>query len=175
MTIFLIFLAGVLDRIRGTEFDILQNRLFDKLTYGWVIAGLLGHIGDVLTLPIAALFALGISIALSEPISAGLEGRAPDQNKLEWYMVGPLAHSAWLSLLLRGALTGVLLLLILPWLPQAWYVAVAYTVAFPLAVLVARILPERVIDTLFSKDRWACQEYCRGWIGAALIVLGTSA
>ncbi len=168
VTILLIFLSGVLDRIRGSGYNILQSRIVNKLTYGWVIAGLLGHIGDVLTFPIASLFAVGISIGLSEPIGAGLDGRTPDAAHIEWYMVGPFAHDAWLSLLLRGAMTGVPLLLTLPWLPQAWCVAVAYTVAFPLAVLIARYVPSFTMPVPFP-ERWACQEYFRGWIAAVTI------
>jgi hypothetical protein len=168
MTLFLIFLSGVLDRIRGSGYNIMDQRIVNKLTYGWVIAGLLGHIGDALTFPIAALFSVGISIALSEPIGAALDGRAPNQNKLEWYMVGPFARYAWPALILRGAMTGAPLLMLWHWLPSVWIIIPAYAAAFPMAVLTARYMPAFMIPAVFP-ERWACQEYMRGWIGAIAI------
>ena len=156
MTLFLIFLAGVLDRIRGTEFHILGFRAIDKLVYGWIIGLLMGVTGWPLV-PFAALFAIGVSIGFGEPIGMALEGKPLDPSNREWWQI---VDNAWLALAFRGALTGLPLTLLIWWIPAVWIIATAFSVAFPLAVLIAKYLPF---------DKWETQEYMRGWIGAGLI------
>lgn len=72
MTILLIILAGLADRLRGDAFH-LGHRVIDKLIYGWIIAALFLHPFDYLTPAIAIAFALGSSPGWGGSIQAFLD------------------------------------------------------------------------------------------------------
>lgn len=161
MTLLLIFLSGLLDRVRGDHFNFFSDwsRGPDMFAYGWVIAALMGHPMDWFTLPIIAALMLGMSPGWGEPVGAGLFGREMAQSNLEWWQVGPLKNSVPLALIARGAMWGAPCLLLLPWLPNAWTPLLAYSIAFPVSIYLMR-------DTPVS---WEWAERVRGWMAAVII------
>lgn len=165
MTALLIFLAGLLDRVRGDHFNFFGNwsRGPDMAAYAWVIAALMGHPQDWFTIAIIAALMLGMAPGWGEPMGATLFRRPIHQANLEWWQVGPLKRNHFLALTARGALWGVPALALLPWLPSAWMPLVAYAIAFPASIYLMRTLP---IDA-----KWEWAERTRGWM-AALIIAG---
>jgi hypothetical protein len=142
ITIFLIFMAGLADRLRGDAFDI-GNRSVDKLIYGWVIAAILAHPLDALTAPIAFMFAIGCGPGWWNPA------------RPKWWQ----PKNEWLGHITRGVIWG------LPLAPLAYFdvnvlaVIPAYAIAVPIGFLINR------------KADWEKMEFCRGWIAASIIAL----
>lgn len=153
-----VLLCGFLDRIRGDQFDLF-GKLVEKLTYGWLIATLLGYPAEVFTIYISIAFTVGISPGWGGPIGDALNKRhsEADRTVFEKYEASILRKNVYVSLAARGILTGILLI------PLSIYtVSLAFMVAFPLAVFIASKLPQ---------NKWEYQEYFRGWIAGVLIYL----
>ena len=162
MTLLLIFLSGLMDRVRGDHFNFFRDwsRGPDMAAYGWVIAALMGHPQDWFTLPIIAALMLGMASGWGEPMGAGLFRRKMFQDRLEWWQIGPLKDNVFLALTARGVMWGLPCLLLLPWLPNAWLPLAAYTVAFPASIYLVRLLSP---IAAWASDRIS------GWLAAPVV------
>jgi len=154
-----VWLMGLMDRARGDGFNLI-NRTVEKLTYGWIVAALVGYPLHWLTPLIVGTFAVGASFGWGSVIAPAL---GHPSNTYERWQIGPLKKNVWLAAVARGVLWG------LPTLPLTYFdqriasITVAYTIAFPLALVLTKVLPDKL-------DLWAAQEYLRGWL-AGLIIL----
>lgn len=159
------FLAAILDYLRGKD----KHRAVYKFFYGLVVCLVAGVTGWVL-IPGAILFGLGISIGWGKPLGDGLRGQSiPTKEHYERWQIGPLRKSVHLALAARGILTGLPLILITYFHHWVWLkVALAFAVAFPLAVYLAYQI------AVFRRKHvgdWNHQEILRGFIAVSLLGL----
>lgn len=180
MTLLLIWLCGVVDRVRGDDYDLaFNNRITDKLTYGWLISALLGHPFDWLTIGIVAGFLPGISIGWGCAIGSAVRGITPEQDQAAainprpypWWMVGWQRQHAYLALFVRGFITGLPLLPLVYWDWRVIAVALVYMLTFPLAIALAVGVAKIVKRRADYSWIWGQQELIRGWLSGCLIAL----
>jgi hypothetical protein len=157
-SLLIVLFMGAADRVRGDAYHLLFSRFSDKFAYGWLVAALMGHPWDIYTAPTIAAMAIGSSFGWGGAIGSGLYGLPLLDQRPAWWQVGPLRHNTWLALTVRGALWGACFLPIAWFDPRFLAPAIGFTVAFPLAVLLAR----------GSGEPWENQELLRGWIAGAL-------
>lgn len=172
MEILIIWLMGVVDRIRGDDYDLaFDSRITDKVTYGFLVAALTGHVQygapyyDFLTPFIIIAFFFGISFGWGNAIGSAIRGIKPkdDPGKKPWWTI---KNSAYLSLMIRGLLTGATLAPLFYFEWRLVFVSLAYMIAFPLAVLIAKLVTR---DKEKYHVIWERQEMYRGWIAGTLI------
>lgn len=158
MDFLLIFLSGVLDRIRGDKFHLFGNRIFDKIAYGWVISALIGHPFDFFTLGFIALFGVGMSPGWGGPMGCFLNDRKMVGDG-EWWQKGILATNVHLALWFRGLMWGACILPLMYYEYKVVYVALSIIFAFPLSLYLCK--------QLFPFDpykAWKMAEAVRGWM-----------
>lgn len=157
MSALLIFLCGVIDRIRGDQFHLLNRRIFDKAAYGWVVAALLGHPFDVFTVWFVLLFGLGMSFGWGGPMGCYLNDRKMEGDGERW-QVGFLKNNVHAALWFRGLLWGICVLPLAYFDTVVYNVSLAITLAFPLSLYIVKPLFEN------KYDAWKAGEYARGWL-----------
>lgn len=162
----LIFLAGLCDRLRGAGFDF-GLRIIDQLTYGWVIAAVLGHSFDPLTPAIAAAFALGSAPGWGDTSSAIMQRRDLDPIELNRWQVGFLAKNKWASAAARGAIWGLPVALLGFFEPRLIVAVLVMPVAYIGAAWLAGFLPGKSANA-WTGSPWAWMESMRGWMAAGL-------
>lgn len=164
MSMFLIFLLAVADRMRGDAIRIWyfesNHRIPAYLFLGWAFAALSGHVSDWLTIPIILAMTTGASPGLSQPMGALLNG-GTDSGTPEWWQVGILKTHALLACTVRGAMWGSPLALLGVFDPKLIWALPAYAVAFPGSILISR---------RYFKGDWEKAEFLRGGLAAALFV-----
>lgn len=165
----LIFLAGLCDRLRGAGFDF-GLRIIDQLTYGWVIAAVLGYPFDPLTPAIAAAFALGSAPGWGDTSAAILHRRELKLEELNRWQIGILAKNKWISATARGMIWGLPVAL-LGWFDQRLIAAVVVMpTAYIGAAWLAGFLPAKH-ENASTGSPWAWMESMRGWIAGILFAL----
>ena len=115
---------------------------------------------------VAAMIA-GMSPGWGAPMGAALGGRSSmPQDDLEWWQVGVLARSVPLALVARGAIWGAPVAALAPIVgdPVLLWFLPAYAVAMPASIYVVRGLEVR--------DTWAAAEWVRGYMAAAIVLVG---
>ena len=165
----LIFLAGLCDRLRGAGFDF-GTRLTDQITYGWVIAAVLGHPFDPLTPAIAATFALGSAPGWGDTSSAIMQRRDLDPLELNRWQVGILAKNKWLSATARGVIWGLPVSLLGWFDPRLIAAVVVMPAAYIGAAWLAGFFPAKA-ENARTGSPWAWMESMRGWMAASLFAL----
>lgn len=157
----LILCAGFMDRIRGDSFHLF-SRTIEKLTYGWIIAAIAGYSFSLLTIPIAILFAVGMSPGWGKPLGAALDGKPMTDiyGKWETWQYGFTRKNAWVALTVRGVITGIPLFLTGLY-AISFAIMIAFAIAFPVSAFIAR--------SITKDDPWSLGEYFRGWIAASII------
>lgn len=157
MDALLIFLSGLLDRVRGDRFHFLGLRAVDKLAYGWVVAAILGHPLDVVTLAFVLAFGIGMSFGWGCPMGAFLGDKKMQPHDLEWWQVGILKTNVDAAVWARGLLWAAPILPVAHFLDESVLcAAIASAIAFPLALYIVRPLK--------LKEAWEVSEYVRGWL-----------
>lgn len=165
MDFILVFLAGLLDRVRGDKWHIFNVRVFDKIAYSWVIAALCGF-GFELNWFLAAfiaLYATGMSFGWGTVLGSFIGNTPMQKHDLEWWQVGQMKTNTELALAGRGVLWA------LPVLPLALFddrvipAMLAIIIAFPMSLNLSVIV--------FNKedDVWAKNELVRGWMNGVLV------
>lgn len=156
-------LAGWVDRIRGGWQPLSRvPSIVGTLAYGWILAHLLGHGWDVLTLPFLVLFRIGESFGWGTPLANAL---GEQRTTFESWQVGPLRKNPWLSLVVRGAMWGgpVALLGVID--PAIYVMLPAFVIAMPLApALIVRYNRGRP-----SGHLWGAMEVTRGVIASGIV------
>ena len=171
MTALLIVLSGYMDRIRGDGFGVSKG--FDLALYGWVIAALLGHAGDIYTLPFVLAFAAGGSPGW--PLHYVYNEDKPVD---EWWAVGPLVDNVLLAVFARGAIWALPMALMYPLGQEFGWAAVSMFVAFPLSQIAVRRMMslnnDRINDAVdkYADGWWGAMEWIRGLMLGGLIALG---
>ena len=169
----LIALAGYLDRMRGSDYDVLPEIVWKgkeignsewKILYGWVVAALFGHAFSWLTIPIIILFAIGEAWGWGEPIGAALTGKPMNPDKLEWWQKGALKSDPWAALGVRGLMWGAPVALLSFWEPLLMSLPFIFMITMPLGVLAAKHIPKSTIS-----EKWTYQEIIRGLLTGLLI------
>lgn len=159
-------LSGFLDRIRGDAWHLFGHRIVDKLALGYCMSVVAGFPADALITPlIVVTMMIGMSWGWGEPMGAAITNRPMIKEKLEWWQVGPLATNTWLALTARGVLWGAPVAAIGVLAPSLVWFLPAYTVAFPLSIVVAKRIDQNTA--------WEKAEYIRGWMAASLVFLAT--
>lgn len=169
MELLLIYFAGLCDRLRGAGFDF-GLRIIDQLTYGWVIAAVLGHPFDSLTPAIAAAFALGSAPGWGDTSSAIMQRRELDKVELNSWQVGILATNKWLSAAARGVIWGLPVALLGYFDPRLISAIVVMPAAYIGAAWLAGLLPAKSTGAITGSP-WAWMESMRGWMAGGLFVL----
>lgn len=162
----LIFLAGLCDRLRGAGFDF-GTRLIDQLTYGWVIAAVLGHPFDPLTPAIAAAWALGSAPGWGDTSSAIMQRRELDRLELNSWQVGMLATNKWASAFARGLIWGLPVALLGWFDPRLINAVLVVPIAYIGAAWLAGFLPDKKANAPTGSP-WGWMEALRGWLAAAM-------
>lgn len=170
----LIWLAGIVDRIRGDDYDLFLNRISDKITYGWIISALFEHSFDYFTIYIIISFTVGISIGWGPAIGSALRGNKPSDElkKPIWWMKGIILKNSLLALAVRGAISGILFIPAAIFDYKLFFAIPIYIISFIIPVYFAKLLMK-----VFKKDvawAWTQQEYFRGWLSAGLIAIVTT-
>lgn len=161
-------LSGALDRLRGDARHLLGRRIFDKIALGWCMAALAGYslLSIEAVLIVVAMIA-GMSPGWGTPMGAALGGRSSmPQNDIEWWQRGILSRSVPLALVARGVMWGAPVAALAPIvgdLALLWFLP-AYAVAMPASIYVVRGLDVR--------DTWAAAEWVRGYMAAAIVLVG---
>ena len=157
---------GAADVMRGYSGG-LQNKGIEQIIYGGLVALLIaiqtGNYDFVTGLAIAATFAIGISFGWGRPIGEILDPSRPHRpNDWEWYQFG-VFKKPWPALFLRGALVGIPCLAVYSWQPAVISITLAYTIAIPLAVGIASIMPKGYLyESRWITGPWTLQEALRG-------------
>lgn len=162
--ILIVLLCGVADRVRGAGQPKIPTAI-EMVIYGGLISLLIVYPVNLWTIAIILLFWVGSTMGWGSPINKVLFDTPMQESNYERWQIGPLKRNAWLALAVRGFLWGAPLLIIVYWVPAVIYVPVAFTVAMPLACLLARHQP------IYRRDIWAVQEVLRGLIAASIIAI----
>lgn len=169
MELLLIYLAGLCDRLRGAGFDF-GLRIIDQLTYGWVIAAILGHPVDLLTPAIAAAFALGSAPGWGDTSSAIMQRRELNPLELNRWQIGILEKNKWASAAARGVIWGLPVALLGFFDPVLIAALAAMPIAYIGAAYLAGFFPGKN-DGAFTGSPWGWMESMRGWLAGALFTL----
>ena len=168
--IYLLLLVPVLswlDRQRGTtKAQEIITKFPALIGIGYICAIFTGHFTDwqalVITLSIAVLH----NFSFGEPLGHALTGkggqRADDDTTYEVWQVGLLKTNPWLALSVRGAVLGLAGLAVGE-ITTALKIAIAWSVAFPLAPAIVRFVLKK------GGEGWGTNEYIRGAIAGALL------
>ena len=163
VNVIIAILLGPLDAARGGYFLPRVKASIATWVYSAAVALMLGAEGW-LFLAVMIAFRLGESFGWGCPLGAALRGGPMlCDSGLEWWQRGPLKRDPWLALLARGALWG---------LPVA---ALGFYFMLPLMAFAMVAAPAAVRawnDWEPSDHLWGAQEFLRGWIiGAILLIL----
>lgn len=161
----LVALAGFADRVRGGWQPLSRvPSIIGTLVYGWILAHLLGHGWDVLTLPFLVLFRIGESFGWGTPLANALGER---RTAWESWQIGPLRDNSWAALIVRGAMWGGPVALLGVVDPDIFVMLPAFVVAMPLApALIVRYNHGRP-----SGHLWGAMEVSRGIIASGIVAL----
>ncbi len=183
MTILLIFLSGLCDRLRGAGFDF-GLRIIDQLTYGWVIAALIGHPLDPLTPAIAIAFALGSAPGWGDSSGSILHRRELKQEELNSWQIGILRKNKWLSAIARGMIWGLPVALLGFFDVKLVYALVVMPVAYIGGAYLGGFFPGKEYQNMKPEDmslmdkikkiisgQWPWMETIRGWLAGSLFYL----
>lgn len=157
-----VLVMGMLDRVRGDSFGVSKGA--EQTLYGLFVAVFAVHLSFIHSLLFAACFVLGSSIGWGGPLGAYLaQHETQDPQTFEWWQVSILKTNLMLALIFRGFLWGFPLIVLSYFLDNQLIGAagIAYILAFPLAITIARK----------RNDAWELQEWLRGFLAGALIIL----
>ena len=161
MIYFIFALLGPLDAARGGYFTSIRASIATWV-YAAAVAFMLGATGW-LFLAVMAAFRLGESFGWGCPLGAALFGNKMDPAEYEWWQRGPLRKDPWLALVARGAMWGLPVALL-----GYHYMLGIMTIAMVAAPAIVRQIHVRRP----FKNAWGAQEFVRGWIiGALLLIL----
>jgi len=157
--IILAAVMGPLDRLRGGLFPEVKSQI-GGLLYGLALASLLTQEPWQIAILMAA-FMLGEASGWGCPLGEALSGKY-DGCKYEWYQVGPLKQSPWMSLFVRGYIWGLPMALagIFIGVPMALAIPFIFALATPLAPAICRLST----GWQNAKYMWPTQEWVRGWL-----------
>lgn len=165
LTLFLIISCCMFDRARGDKFDLI-DRAAEQIMYGISIAFCSG-LFDGRSFVIAGLWWVGCSVGWGEPLGAFLGCLRMNPAKLQNWQWGPWAKSAVLALVVRGWIWGAPLISAGYFIDWQWYLV---ALLMPIPVVVAPWIARKA-NLAFLGSTWEQQEYYRGGIAAALVVL----
>lgn len=171
MTLLLIVMSGLCDRLRGAGFDF-GLRVIDQLLYGWVLAACLGHPQDWLTIGIAIAFALGSAPGWGDTSSAIMQRRELNALELNKWQVGILAKNKWLSAAARGLIWGLPVAAFAYFDPHLLSALVVMPAAYIGAAYMAGFLPSKKDSKIGSP--WGYMEAMRGMMAAGLFLVVTA-
>ena len=180
---FLIWLSGPIGRICGDDYDLAFNsRITDKLTAGWIIAGLTGHFFDIYTPFIMAAVYGNLSCGWGPAIGAAIRGETPRfdmdhrDGKRHWWLKGFLKDNAWLALIARGLVSGIYFIPLYYFDWRLVWVPISFMVAFPVGVLLGKLMGYLFASKMDFEQRvqwiWKQQELCRYWVSSTIIFMG---
>ena len=169
----LIIGAALADRLRGMG---AIPGLVANTMYALLPAYALGFwsLGVAPTLLFIGCFVLGEAPGWGEPLGAALDDKLMAQHRLEWWQFGPLTYDEWWALVFRGAMWGVPFLVLGHWYHSAIWMLPAFTIVMPLAVWLVNFFPQMALekDGKYKSRKWEWQEYIRGGLMMALVLLG---
>ena len=153
MTLILILLAGLFDRMRGSGWFAYSHAV-GMACMGAIIAHLIGMDGWYSVAFVAA-FCAGASPGWGNPLGAAFDKRPMGPN-YEWWQVSLFKHSVLAALAFRGLIWTVPTLLLAPvHLGVLIFIPLA-ALAFPVSVYLARDIPGS------RGTAWALMEFIRG-------------
>lgn len=159
MTLILIALAALADRIRGGGYHPGLDTWVGKVSSGLIIAALVSPSTLWLYPACVAAYWIGEAPGWAWRLGDVLfqNGDQSDPRRNQWWTV----ESSHVSLAIRGAIWGAPFLLIAPWLPAFWLAVPLFAVSMLAAPVIVRQLH------LHPNRAWAAQEYLRGAMVAA--------
>jgi hypothetical protein len=163
-----IIVCGALDRLRGSGI-IPGGKTAFKVLYALFVFGLIEGHGWPFLLSFSLGFVVGESIGWGEPLGAFIGSRELNEDRLEWWQIGPLAESPGLAVLFRGLLWGLCTLPACLFSLRSVLIFIwAITLAFFLAALICRLWARH------DDYAWEAHEFVRGVLLAIFIFLGTT-
>ena len=166
----LAILLAYLDKLRGSS-----QRMFKSdgiLIYGWVLAAILGHEWDALTLPLVLAAKLGEAPAWGGPLGAVLDGTPPSRK--EWWQFADMSDFPTLSLGVRGLMWGMPMALLAYFDPKLLAMPLIYALAMPLSAWIGHWSRGHYPRWMGTGDPWARHEWVRGLIVGVLATLVTN-